>query len=135
VSAARRTVGIAALGAAVLAVVIFVSVRSQVADPGRCPSGQVQAVLGVDTASTPGYATKHEAVADALGTLGSSPYGGGFGEATENEDGSFSIEESNDLISGVEVHITESNGRYLPGSVTFCATAISTGTADDGSST
>jgi hypothetical protein len=130
VSAARRRLGIVALGAGVLAVVIFVSVGSQVApDPGRCPPGQVQAVMGVDTGGTSGYATKQEAVADALGTLDASPYGGAFGEATENADGSFSIEETNDLISGVEVHITESNGRYLPGSVTFCAKPISTRSA------
>jgi hypothetical protein len=111
-------------------VVVFTSIRilASPADDAGCPAGQTQAKLGVTVAGdAPGYATKGEAVLDALGTLDSSPYGGKFGAFSENDDGSFAVDETNDLISRVEVRIEQvKDGRYVPGGLIFCAAQIAT---------
>lgn len=126
----RRKVGVALVGAGLLGVVAFTSMRI-LASPARdagCPAGQTHAALGVTVAGdAPGYATKEEAVRDALGTLDHSPYGGTFGAISENDDGSFAVDETNDLISHVEVQIEQlPGGRYVPGGLTFCAARVAT---------
>jgi hypothetical protein len=126
----RRKVVITLVGAGLLGVVVFASIRllASPADDAGCPAGQTHASLGVTVAGdAPGYATKEEAVRDALGTLDHSPYGGTFGALSENDDGTFAVDETSDLISDVEVQIEQlEGGRYVPGGVTFCATQIAT---------